>query len=129
MGSTWGRQDPGVPRVGPMNFVIRGNFASVKNDIGSWWGLVDHKSVIIVHEDFGARGRWNEITYPCLRYLFSIAYCGVKTIEHSYDNNPFKIGGNIYISSIRWRTPLQRIMQILPIAPKEAHYIYITKVL
>ena len=24
MGPTWGQQDPGGPRVGPMNFTIRG---------------------------------------------------------------------------------------------------------
>ena len=26
MGPIWGRQDPGGPHVGPMNFAIRGNF-------------------------------------------------------------------------------------------------------
>ena len=36
MGPTWGRQDPGGPHVGPMNFAIWGDTAI--GELLSWWG-------------------------------------------------------------------------------------------
>ena len=41
MGPIWGRQDPGGPHVGPMNFAIRGAFAKGQNDWGTEATVMD----------------------------------------------------------------------------------------
>ena len=46
MGSIWGRQDPGGPRVGPMNFAIWGIIAPVA------WDQFDRSAALShCHED------------------------------------------------------------------------------
>ena len=87
MGSIWGRQDPGGPHVGPMNFAIWDVFrlakaifeiSNVQRNSKFHWGTVLMIHLAIIHDDII---KWRH--FPCYRAF-------VRGIHRSPVNSPYK---------------------------------------